>query len=83
MKKKWQEQPWKKPKTHENIAKNWMWVQVIIDLKNITNDPAVDKVLTALCSSAIKLNKEISLSDSGGGPLRNHLMRFLYLILLH
>jgi len=67
MKKKWQEQPWKKPKTHENIAKNWMWVQVIIDLKNITNDPAVDKVLTALCSSAIKLNKEISLSDSGGG----------------
>ena len=64
MKKKWQEQPWKKPKTHENIAKNWMWVQVVIDLKNITNDPAVDKVLTALCSSAIKLNKEMDIFHS-------------------
>ena len=40
---------------------------MIIDLKDFVNDPRVEKILTALCSGAIRLNKEISLSDTGGG----------------
>ena len=39
---------------------------MIIDLKNFVNDQRVEKVLTTLCSGAISLNKEISLSDTGG-----------------
>ena len=39
---------------------------MIIDLKNFVNDPRVEKILTTLCSSAISLYKEISLSDTGG-----------------
>ena len=37
----------------------------LIDLKNIVSDPRVAKVLTTLCTGAIRLDKEISLSDSG------------------
>ena len=40
---------------------------MIIDLKDFVNDPRVEKILTALCSGAIRLHKEISLSDTGGG----------------
>ena len=40
---------------------------MIIDLKDFVNDPRVEKILTALCYGAIRLNKEISLSDTGGG----------------
>ena len=39
---------------------------MIIDLKNVVSDPKVAKILTTLCSAAIQLDKEISLSDSGG-----------------
>ena len=38
----------------------------MIDLKKIVKDPRVEKVLTSLCSSAIRLSKEISLGDSDG-----------------
>ena len=36
----------------------------MIDIKEIVKDPRVEEVLTSLCSSAIGLSKEISLSDS-------------------
>ena len=39
---------------------------LMIDLKEIVKDPRVEKVLISLCSSAISLSKEISLSDSTG-----------------
>ena len=38
----------------------------MIDLKNIVKDPRLEKTLISLCSSAIQLSKEISLSDSEG-----------------
>ena len=38
----------------------------MIDLKKIVKDPRVEKVITYLCSSAIRLSKEISLANSGG-----------------
>ena len=38
----------------------------MIDIKEIVKDPRVEEVLTSLCSSAIGLSKEISLSDSTG-----------------
>ena len=38
---------------------------MIIDLKDVVSDPRVAKVLTTLCTGAIRLDKEISLSDSG------------------
>ena len=38
----------------------------MIDLIEIVNDPRVEKVLKSLCSSAISLSKEITLSDSAG-----------------
>jgi len=34
---------------------------VIIDLKNVVSDPRVAKIITTLCSGAIRLDKEISL----------------------
>ena len=40
---------------------------MIIDLKDFVNDPRVEEILTALCSGAIRLYKEIALSDTGGG----------------
>ena len=40
---------------------------MIIDLKDFVNDQRVEKILTALCYGAVHLNKEISLSDTGGG----------------
>ena len=39
---------------------------MIIDLKKFVNDSRVEKTLTTLCSGAIRLKKEISLSDIGG-----------------
>ena len=36
----------------------------MIDLKKIVKDPRLEKTLISLCSSAIQLSKEISLSDS-------------------
>lgn len=38
----------------------------MIDLKKIVKDPRLEKTLISLCSSAIQLSKEISLSDSEG-----------------
>ena len=38
----------------------------MIDLKKIVKNPRLEKVLISLCASAIRLSKEISLSDSGG-----------------
>ena len=40
---------------------------MIIDLKDLINDSRVERTLTTLCSGAIRLNKEISLSDIGAG----------------
>ena len=38
----------------------------MIDLKKIVKEPRLEKTLISLCSSAIQLNKEISLGDSEG-----------------
>ena len=40
---------------------------MIIDLNNVVSDLRVAKILITLCSSAIRLNKEISLGDNGEG----------------
>ncbi len=40
---------------------------MIIDLKNCVNDPGVARTLTTLCAGAIRLHKEILLSDIGRG----------------
>ena len=38
----------------------------MIDLKKTVKDPRLEKVVISLCSSALRLSKEISLGDSGG-----------------
>ena len=67
MKRNLQGLQWRRLKTREDFFKKLTWIKVIIDLKNVVSDPRVAKILTTLCYGAIRLDKEISLSDTGGG----------------